>query len=141
MHIYKGHNPKEVWYQYVTDNTDDPRRNGGENAPKCVHASSETKVSDPAIGDSMFGEPYNLWDAERGITIRRISATWLDTHASTEQKLRNVLSEARSTHVDELVIHDDRPRCDNPAYRSFSRRSLDAFRSMFERSGIACRLV
>lgn len=141
MSRHKGHDPKEVWYQYATDNTDNPHHDGVEDVPEYGQASSGTESPDSAIGDARFGEPYNLWDAERGVTVRSISATWLDVHARTEQELRDVLAEAQSTHVEELVIHDDRPRCGNPAYRSFSRRSLDAFRSMVEQSGIACRIA
>ncbi|OZG57322.1 hypothetical protein BTIS_1416 [Bifidobacterium tissieri] len=161
MRMHKRSAPKEVWYQHLTDETgirrgnvshdqdsetaqrmkDDVFHRNAEAAPEYDRASGKINASGFAIDESPFGDPYNLWDAERGIIIRHVNATWLDVAGQTASGLDEFLDAVEKMNVAEIVIHDDRPRCGNPAYRAFSRRSLDAFRTMIERSGAVCRVV
>ena len=49
------------------------------------------------------------------------------------------LERMKYQHVEELVIHNDRPECGNPHYQRFSSRSIEAFRIAITMNGIACR--
>ncbi|WP_169240115.1 hypothetical protein [Bifidobacterium olomucense] len=123
---------KECWYQCLTDaaaaESDDSVK------------STESVATSPSADDTPFGEPYNLWDAERGAVIRHVNASWLDVHAQTGNGMDAFLTQTKRSHVDELVIHDDRPECANPNYQALSRRTIEAFRATIQTNGIACEI-
>lgn len=123
---------KESWYQYLTDTVS----GGSDDRSQSV----DSTASDPSADEIPLGEPYNLWDAERGVVVRHVNASWLDTHAQTKDSIDAFLERMKYQHVEELVIHNDRPKCGNPNYRRFSRRSIEAFCTAITMNGIACRI-
>lgn len=123
---------KECWYQHLTDVV--------AAEPGSRSQSVDSAASDPSTDDIPLGEPYNLWDAERGVVARHVNASWLDAHAQTKDNMDAFLERMKYQHVEELVIHNDRPECGNPHYRRFSSRSIEAFRNAVTMNGITCHI-
>ena len=133
---------KESWYQYLTDTVSEGSDDRSQSVDPTASdpSASDPSASDPSADEIPLGEPYNLWDAERGVVVRHVNASWLDTHAQTKDSIDAFLERMKYQHVEELVIHNDRPKCGNPNYRRFSRRSIEAFCTAITMNGIACRI-
>ncbi|TPF79609.1 hypothetical protein [Bifidobacterium sp. UTCIF-36] len=132
MTTESGKKSKECWYQYLTDVV---------AAKTGCHSQPVDSTAPDRSGDVIpLGEPYNLWDAERGVVVRHVNASWLDTHAQTKDTMDAFVERMKYQHVEELVIHNDRPKCGNPHYRRFSSRSIEAFRTAVMMNGITCRI-
>lgn len=143
-------NTKDCWYQYLTDTAGDPQNTGTATGTESHGTTPVAGISggthdstapEPRSPEIPFGEPYTLWDAERGRIIRHINVSWLDVNAHSENGLRDFLTQAKATHVQEFVIHDNRPQCGNPAYSSFSKRTLASFLTTMRDNGFICRLA
>lgn len=132
MSTMERNNSKECWYQHLTDVV--------AAEPGCHSQPVDSAAPDRPEDEILFGEPYNLWDAERGVIVRHVNASWLDARAQTKDTMNAFLAQMKHQHVEELVIHDDRPKCENPNYRMFSSRSVEAFRIVITMNGIACRI-